>query len=43
VKGSDSRDERIEEEGLGGVEKGWDERRRIAWVITGWKRPPWME
>lgn len=21
-------------------EKGWDDRRRIAWVIVGWKRPP---
>lgn len=23
------------------VEKGWGERRRIAWVMVGWKRPPW--
>lgn len=22
-------------------EKGWEERRRIACVIVGWKRPPW--
>jgi hypothetical protein len=24
-------------------EKGCEERRRIAWVIVGWKRPPWAE
>lgn len=23
-------------------EKGCEERRRIACVIVGWKRPPWM-
>ena len=22
-------------------EKGWEERRRIACVRVGWKRPPW--
>lgn len=24
------------------VEKGWEERRRIACVMVGWKRPPLM-
>jgi hypothetical protein len=24
-------------------EKGWEESNRIAWVIVGWKRPPWVE
>lgn len=24
----------------GGCENGWEERRRIAWVIVGWNRPP---
>lgn len=23
--------------------KGCDESRRMAWVIVGWKRPPWGE
>jgi hypothetical protein len=27
--------------GLGSeAENGWAERRRIAWVMVGWKRPP---
>ncbi len=26
-----------------GLEKGWEERRRIACFMVGWKRPPWGE
>jgi hypothetical protein len=41
VKGSDASTawERLE----GSSENGWEERRRIASVIVGWKRPPWEE
>ena len=28
---------------LVGCRKGPEERRRIAWVIVGWKRPPNLE
>jgi hypothetical protein len=24
-------------------EKGWEERRRMAWVMVGWKSPPYAE
>lgn len=30
----------IEEEGF---EKGWEDRSRMAWVMTGWKSPPNFE
>jgi hypothetical protein len=32
--------ERDESAGFVVFEKGWDESKRIAWVMVGWKRPP---